>query len=415
MEPYDNRRKRIYEPLREEGVFTWDWFYGEEYALATVEKIPAQWKEELNMATEALGEVFSRVIPVVQRADDELLRELGIPDTAIKAVRVATDAILPTVVGRFDFARTPTGWKMLEFNSDTPTGVVEAFYVNGRVVQALNAGIDPNEGAEEHIRDAFQRAVQVYRDEGGDLRSIVFSALDWHEEDAGTTKYLLAHSQLDACFVPLEELRVERDRLGYWINGCWEPIDLWYRLHAMEILAGETDDDGYPTGAHVLDLIQRGRLATINPPAAFIGQTKALQALIWNLYETGQFFSPEEHRLIGQYCLPTYLENRFSGREPYVVKPVLGREGGAVLLCDAVGNVTHRDREIAYWEQPMVYQRRVELDRVEVETIKGRRSGHRLWGSFLLGGKASAILCRVGGPITGNLAHFLPIALEAHN
>ncbi|MDR6225593.1 glutathionylspermidine synthase family protein [Desmospora profundinema] len=411
-EPYDIRRKRIYDSLREEGIFTWDECYGEEYALATVQPIPAAWKKELDRATEALGRVFSRVIPVVQQADDELLRELGIPAAAIPAVRIALDPLLPTVVGRFDFARTPEGWKMLEFNGDTPTGVVEAFYVNGRVVEALNAGSDPNEGADSQIWDAFQRAVQVYREDGRPIRSIVFSSLDWHEEDAGTTRYLMKRSGLNARFVPLEHLRVEGDRLGSRVEGHWKPIDLWYRLHALEILAEEADEDGYPTGAHVLDLIRRGRLSTINPPGALIGQTKALQALIWSLHETGQFFTPDEHRLIHQYLLPTYLENRFLGREPHVVKPVLGREGGAVLLCDADGWVTHRDQEAAYWNQPMVYQRRVELDQVEVETLEGRRIGNRLWGSFLVGGEASAILCRVDGPITGNLARFLPVAIS---
>ncbi|PMB01632.1 glutathionylspermidine synthase [Fischerella thermalis CCMEE 5273] len=411
-EPYHVRRKRIYEALRAEGVFTWDWCYGEEYALATVQPVPEAWCEELHEATEALGAIFSRVIPVVQQADDELLRELGIPEAAMPAVRIAWDGLLPTVVGRFDFARTPDGWKMLEFNSDTPTGVVEAFYVNGRVVEALNEGTDPNEGMDRHIRQAFQRAVQVYEGSGRQTVRIAFSALGWHEEDAGTTRYLMNRSGLDARFVPLEDLRVEGDRLGSRLKGEWWPIDLWYRLHAMEILAEEKDEDGYPIGEHVLDMMRRRHLHTINPPGALIGQTKALQALIWNLYETDQFFTPDEHRMIGQYMLPTYLENRFLGQEPHVIKPVFGREGGAVLLCHADGKIAHRDREEAYWNQPMIYQRRVELDRVEVETLKGNRIGHRLWGSFLIGGQASAILCRVDGPITGNLAHFLPIAIK---
>jgi glutathionylspermidine synthase len=42
-----------------------------------------------------------------------------------------------TVIGRFDFARMPQGLNLLDFNSDMPTGVVEAYLVNGKVCVAL--------------------------------------------------------------------------------------------------------------------------------------------------------------------------------------------------------------------------------------------------------------------------------------
>ena len=115
------------------------------------------------------------------------------------------------------------------------------------------------------------------------------------------------------------------------------PVDVLYRLHALEILAEDRDDDGYPTGAHALELIARRRVAVINPPGALLSQTKAMQALIWALHEAGEFFDPEEHRIIETYMLPTYLENRFRGI-PHVTKPIFGREGAGVTLYDASGD-----------------------------------------------------------------------------
>ncbi|OYD08080.1 glutathionylspermidine synthase family protein [Paludifilum halophilum] len=397
--------------MRREGVFTWDWFYGEEYALASIHTIPASFQRELAFATEALGGIFTRMVSVLRQGEDELLEELGLPEPTRNAVRLSVAEEVPTIIGRFDFARTAEGLKMLELNSDTPTGIVEAFYVNGRVCTAFGME-DPNRGAEDELAAAFQEMVSEYRSKHYPVDHIVFSALGWHEEDAGTTRYLMNRSGLSARFVPLEDLRVKGDRLYAGTGEKSIPVDVWYRLHALEMLAEDEDRDGYPTGVHILDLIARGKLAVINPPGAFIAQTKALQALIWNLHETGQFFTPEEHEMIDTYMLPTYLENRFQGRFPYVVKPVFGREGGAVVLCDSDGSVAAKDGEPAYWDQMMVYQRRVELEQVETETMKGLFRGHRLWGSFLVNGKASAILSRVDGPITGNLSYYLPVGVE---
>ncbi|HZG74323.1 MAG TPA: glutathionylspermidine synthase family protein, partial [Paenibacillus sp.] len=153
------------------------------------------------------------------------------------------------------------------------------------------------------------------------------------------------------------------------------------------------------------------RLALLNPPSAFIAQTKALQALIWSLHERRTFFTQEEHDAIGEYMLPTYMDNVFHGSAPYVRKPIFGREGGAVELFDASGVSEARDGETLYWDQPAVYQKRVELPRVRVRTLRGETEGRLLWGSFLIGGKPSAIVSRIGGAITGNTAYFAPVAL----
>jgi glutathionylspermidine synthase len=389
--------------------------YGEEYALASLYEITPKQRQELTAATEWLGRIFQKVAGIVQQAPDALLLELGIPEAALGAVRVAVLDDVPTLIGRFDFASTPDGLKMLEFNSDTPTSIVEAFHVNGRVCSHFGA-LDPNAGLSQHLRDGFQRLLQRYADLGYPTEHVYFSALDWHEEDAGTTKYLMSQSGLPSQFVPLADLRLYEDTLAALKTAGeeWElhRIDVLYRLHALEKLAEECDDEGFPTGAHVLDLIARRRLAVINPPQGFIAQTKALQALIWNLHEAGEFFTDDEQAAIARYMLPTYMENRFLGQSGYVTKPIFGREGGGVVLCDASGVAEEQDREEFYWEQPMIYQQRVDLQPVTVETLRGKYDGHLLWGSFLIDGQASAIVARVGGRITGNLSYFLPVGVK---
>ncbi|HEU4965482.1 MAG TPA: glutathionylspermidine synthase family protein [Bacilli bacterium] len=412
-QPYAARREEIYGALRQEGVFTWDHMYGEEYALASVHRITAEFRQEIAEATEKLGEIFRKAVLVIQHGDPQLLSELGLPQEAVEAVRVSLPLDFTTAIGRFDFAPTPDGLKMLEFNSDTPTGIVETFHVNGRVCDHYGL-TDPNAGLSAQIAEAFQQTVIAYKRQGYPVDRLYFTSLDWHEEDAGTTRYLLEQSQLPGKFVALSDLRYveEEDALYALAQDELHLVEVLYRLHALEKLAEERDADGYPTGAEVLDLIARGRLAIINPPAGFIAQTKALQALIWNLHETNQFFSAEEQEVIGRYMLPTYLENRFQGSESYVSKPIFGREGGGVTLHAASGAAIDRDQEDFYWEQDMIYQRLVEMETVEIETLKGPYHGHLLWGSFLIGGQASGIIARVGGRITGNLSYYLPVGIE---
>jgi glutathionylspermidine synthase len=405
-------REQLYGPMRDEGVFTWDRMYGEEYALADILDISPEFREELAVATSRLAQIFTRVVPILQQADDSLLRELGVPEPALEAVRLVTSQAPPTIVGRFDFAQTAEGLKMLECNSDTPTGIVEAFYVNGRACRFFGRK-DPNEGMHQQIAPAFSRMLACYRSQGYQTEQIWFSSLDWHEEDRGTTNYLMRQSGLAAEFAPLEQLRVWEDRLYVQNEEGLQHVDVLYRLHALEKLAEEKDEDGYPTGAHVLQLIAEQKLAIINPPSAFLIQTKALQALIWNLHEAGEFFSSEEHESIARYMLPTYFENRFIGVDDYVTKPIFGREGGGVILYDANGTVMDRDQEEFYWEQPMIFQKRVELSGITVRTSQGPYDGRLLWGSFVIGGEASALVARVGGPITNNMSYYLPVGLKS--
>jgi glutathionylspermidine synthase len=385
--------------------------YGNEYALADIHSISAEFRDELALATNKLGAIFAKIVRNIQVGDTALLKELGLPEQTFDAVKISVLEDEVTTIGRFDFAKTRDGIKMLEFNADTPTSIVEVFSVNQRVCEFFGKK-NPNEGLAKQLKDAFSKITNKYRDLGYQTNNIVFSSLDWHEEDKGTTTYLMQQSGLDSSFIALEDLRLYDDNLCYMENGVYKKIDVWFKLHAMEMLAEETDEDGFETGAHILNLVAQRNLAVINPPSAFIAQSKALQALIWGLHEENVFFTDDEHKVIEKYMLPTYLENKFQGKCDFVTKPFYGREGGAVSLYTSSGEIISKDNEDNYWDQPFIYQKMIELEEIEADTINGRCKGRALWGSFLIGGKASGIGLRIGELITGNLSCFLPICIE---
>lgn len=409
MTRYLRTREQIYQPIREQGIFTWDQIQGQEYALGQCKTVTESFTREIRDATQRIGDLYHKLVLSLQQGSDDLLDELGIPRVAFPFCHTILPLPFVTAIGRFDFAQTPQGLKMLEFNSDTPTSVVEAFYVNEQVCRFFGME-NPNYGLEIHITQAFQQTKEAYEKLGFATTAKVFTSIGGHEEDVGTTKYLMRHSGIDGRFIPISQLGIslEDRQLCYIDEGKWYPIDLLYRLHAGEIFAKDQNKQGYPIGAHILHLVSQKRLAMINPPSAFVAQTKAIQALIWSLHEQKLFFTPEEHEVIKTYFLPTYLDDVFRGKKPYVKKPILGREGGAVTLFSAEGDVLAKDGEDQYWNQTMVYQELADLPVVEAETIQGTYRGKLLWGCFYVGGQASALVTRLDREITGNLAYFLP-------
>lgn len=409
---YATKRAKIYNPMWEEKIFTWDIDANdqEEFALASIYPVSKLFVSTIRTATEQLGHIFAKTVKVVQQGSEELFQELGYPRETWETLRLTVADHMPTLLGRFDFAHTPAGLKMLEFNSDTPSKVVEAFYVNQKVCEAFGWQ-NPNEGQNQMLTDSFTYIVKQYEQLGFRSNHIVFSSLDWHIEDAGTTKYLLQQSGLHASFVPLSKLLVQHD--GLYVQGLEEPIDILFRFHALEILATEKNQSGYPIGAKLLQLIAQKKVAIINPSSGFISQSKAIQALIWNLHEQNIFYTAEEHDIIETYMLPTYLENVFTSKKPYVRKPIFGRNGGAITLYDKDDTIIAKDDGQAYWDQTMVYQEKVALEQVEVESLTGPYKGWLLWGCFLIGGKASAITTRISNQITGDSSRFLPVGFPS--
>lgn len=402
MESYAVRRERWYGPLRD--LFPWETIDGDEYALASWTPVSSLQCQELQEAAEGLAVLWHKVALIVSRGDCRLLRWLGLPADMREAMREALQLPWLTALGRFDFALTSTGWKVLEYNCDTPSGVVEALAVNSRIC-ACEGRRNPNEVGEELLRQAISESLYIAR-RAGLTGATVFSALGSHSEDAGTMKYWQALAA-EGSFVSLEELRYEKETLTSSASGR---ISNWFRLHPWEIMVRECAPDGFPTGKRVLGLAASKKLLAVNPPLALVGQSKALQALIWQLYEAKEFLTHQERQLVRTYMLPTYRQNVFLGRSSYVRKPLWGREGGGVTLHAADGSLLGGSR--GGWHGAAIYQQAMELECMQVMTQKGLHGGRRLWGVFVAGGAFAGLLVRLGPIITDDRAWVTPVYLK---
>ncbi|MEH7503331.1 glutathionylspermidine synthase family protein [Neobacillus drentensis] len=405
MSHYSTNRKRFYSQF----PTFWSDLYESEYSLYHVYSITEQTSQLLKVATERMGTIFFKTARLLRSLTDEQLLELGYPPVSLPFLRLKNFSP-ETIIARFDFVLTADGFKLIEFNSDTPTFIVECFHINGMVCSEFGY-LEPNAGGERLLSSGITRAV-IEASKGKAEPNVVFTAHSDHIEDWNTIQYLSKLCQVSNRTVPLSALRITD---GTLVDDEDMPIDVLYRqTYPLEHLVNDRDPiTGDSVGIELLQLVKEDKLSIINPVSAFLLQPKSIQCLIWGLAEQEAFYTKEEQGWIKEYMLPTYLEaDAFKGQHDYVQKPSFGREGDTVTIWDLHSNVTVQNSIQTYKEDLSVYQSYIPLPTISLETEKGIEELSLVFGSFLIAGKAGSIGIRAGGKITGNESYFLPVGIK---
>ncbi|EJQ43431.1 hypothetical protein IEE_03609 [Bacillus cereus BAG5X1-1] len=406
MSQYIKKRKGFYSNY----PHFWSDLYECEYSLFHVFPITEQTMKQLQLATERMGKIFFKTARLLRDLSNEQLLELGFPDASLPFIRLK--GMYPeSVISRFDFALTDDNRiKMLEFNSDTPTFIVECFQMNGKVCEKLGYD-DPNANQERLLSSGITKAVMEFT-KGMEDPNVVFTAHHEHIEDWNTTMYLSGLCHVENKVMPMTELRITDDAL---VDRDGVPIDVLYRqTYPIEDLIEDQDPEtGDLVGVELLQLVKEGKLFIINPLSAFLIQPKSIQCLIWGLAEEGAFYTSEEQKWIKEYMLPTYFEpDLFLGKSPFVQKPSFGREGDTITIRDKDTNIMIRNAHETYKSSLPIFQKYTELPVVFLETEKGIEKLSYVFGAFLIAGKASSIGIRAGEKITGNESYYLPVGIK---
>ncbi|EOO15214.1 MULTISPECIES: glutathionylspermidine synthase family protein [Bacillus cereus group] len=406
MSQYIKKRKEFYSNY----PHFWSDLYECEYSLFHVFPITEQTMKQLQVATERMGKIFFKTARILRNLSNEQLLELGFPTASLPFIRLK--GMYPeSVISRFDFALTEDNRiKMLEFNSDTPTFIVECFQMNGKVCEELDYD-DPNANQERLLSSGITKAVMEFT-KGMEDPNVVFTAHPEHIEDWNTTMYLSGLCHVENKVMPMTELRITDDAL---VDRDGVPIDVLYRqTYPIEDLIEDQDPEtGDLVGVELLQLVKEGKLFIINPLSAFLLQPKSIQCLILGLAEEGAFYTSEEQKWIKEYMLPTYLEpDLFLGKSPFVQKPSFGREGDTITIRDKDTNIMIRNAHETYKSSLPIFQKYTELPVVFLETEKGIEKLSYVFGAFLIAGKASSIGIRAGEKITGNESYYLPVGIK---
>ncbi|MED1411943.1 MULTISPECIES: glutathionylspermidine synthase family protein [Bacillus] len=406
MSQYIKKRKGFYSNY----PHFWSDLYECEYSLFHVFPITEQTMKQLQLATERMGEIFFKTARLLRNLSNEQLLELGFPSASLPFIRMK-GRYPEAVISRFDFALTEDNRiKMLEFNSDTPTFIVECFQMNGKVCEQLDYD-DPNTNQERLLSSGITKAVMEAA-KGIKNPNVVFTAHHEHIEDWNTTMYLSQLCHVENKVMSMSELRITGDAL---VDGDGMPIDVLYRqTYPIEDLIEDQDPEtGDLVGVELLQLVKEEKLFIINPVSAFLLQPKSIQCLIWGLAEEGAFYTREEQQWITEYMLPTYLEpNLFLGKDSFVQKPSFGREGDTITIRDKDTNIMIRNVHQTYKSSLPIFQKYIDLPVVFLETEKGIEKLSYVFGSFLIAGKASSIGIRAGEKITGNESYYLPVGIK---
>lgn len=251
-------------------------------------------------------------------------------------------AELPTLYGRFDLRYDGTGpAKLLEYNADTPTSLVEAAGPQWFWMEERFPGADQWNSLHERLVDAWRKQAELLPP--GAPVHFAHSAGDELGEDLMTVAYLeetARQAGLETVAIPVEEIGWD-PLSGRFVDQRLRFIRSCFKLYPWEWLA--TDE----FGPHVLDTLDNGggtgTTLWIEPAWKMLLSNKALLAVLWELY-------PGHPNL-----LPAYLDGprELAGGPDapgYVAKPLLGREGAGVTVHEPGAAPVVRDEPCCYQE-----------------------------------------------------------------
>jgi glutathionylspermidine synthase len=263
---------------------------------------------------------------------NELFDRMRIPPMARPAIRRSWEAEPPSVYGRFDLRYDGSGpAKLLEYNADTPTTLLEASILQWNWLKDVHPDDDQWNSLHEKL---VERWAELKGRMPGDDVYFTWSSGDSTGEDHVTVGYLqetAAEAGLNTVGLAIEQVGwdVTLDR---FVDLEEVPMAAVFKLYPWEWVL---DDD---FGKHVVRSLPE--TLWVEPLWKTLLSNKALLAVLWELF-------PGHPNL-----LPAYLDDPGLLTE-YVRKPRLGREGANISIV-APGSETSTGG--VYGEEGYVYQ-----------------------------------------------------------
>jgi glutathionylspermidine synthase len=315
------------------------------------------------MCRDAAAEVVAR-----RRFD-----EFAIPEPFRELVAESFRRGEPSLYGRFDFS-----WdgrsdpKLLEYNADTPTALLEASVVQWHWLEDTHADCDQFNSLHEKLIARWQAIRERL---GGSVLHL--ASQRGSEEDAANVEYLrdcALQAGWDARGIAIEDLGWDGKR---FVDLDDEAVTFLFKLYPWEWLVRDE------FGAHLRSL----RL--IEPAWKMLLSNKALLVVLWELF-------PGHANL-----LPASFDEHAVGRE-YVRKPLLAREGANITLRT---RWQHHWVEGTYGAEGFVYQAAAPLP--DFGTASAPR--YPVVGSWVIGDEPAGMGIREDDtPITRNTSRFVP-------
>jgi len=217
-----------------DGTPYWDESAYWEFSSAEVDRLEAATAEIQRLALVAGDHIL----------DHNRLEEMSIPATAAARIRETWNSEPPALYGRLDLAYDGRQIKLLEYNADTPTGLVEAAVIQWYWLEECFP-------KEDQFNSLHEKLVAKWKDLIPYLKQPVYFGHDGSEEDVMTINYLRDTAQqaghrteaipmhsvgwedAEARFVDLERRPIRASSSFIRGSGCWangSERTLWNQL-----------------------------------------------------------------------------------------------------------------------------------------------------------------------------------------
>lgn len=373
-----NPRNNWKELLEEQG-FTWHhvrdeiyWTEGTYYSF----KMP----EVLAIET-ATAKLQAMCLQAVQHViDNKLYSRLHIPEWVVPAIEKSWDQDKPiSLYGRFDLGYNPeTGdIKMLEYNADTPTSLLESAVIQWYWKEDVFPAADQFNSIHEKLVAAWARQMQVTG-----VKYFHFTSVE-SEEDQYTVEYLAECARQAGAegtkFLFIGDIgwnsRTSRfvDTMGLNINAC-------FKLYPYEWMVEEE------FGPKMLET----HTLWIEPYWKMILSNKAILPILWELFPGNKYLLAADTKPL-------------TGMD-YVSKPIFSREGANVTIYDKENKVVEFS-DGKYSDCDLIYQ-----ERFHFVPVDGK---YPIIGSWIIDGEPAGMCVRESDNlITNNLSRFIPHVIE---
>lgn len=391
LTPRDNWQKKVekigltYHTLAD-GTPYWDESAYWEFSAREIDRLEAATNEIQRLALAAGDVVLNR----------NRLAQMGIPAAAHDAIRTAWNAEPPALYGRLDLAFDGDTIKLLEYNADTPTALVEAAVAQWHWLQDCFPDAD-------QFNSAHEKLVAKWKDLKDYTTSPIYFGDAGSEEDRMTTAYLEDTAQqagIKTRHVRMADIGWDAKH-GAFVDLDNHAIGTLFKLYPWEWLLAEPFGpqavSTLPPASQLREYGPRkdrrmwGSTLWIEPIWKMMWSNKALLAILWELNPGHEFL------------LPAYLDGP---RElsSYVRKPFYGREGQGITIfrdgkvaegspVSVTGPSSHNENFVHQALAPMA-------------DAAGKTA---VFGSWLIDGESAGMGIRESrGLITNNTSSFVP-------
>jgi glutathionylspermidine synthase len=331
--------------------------------------------KEVDVLEAATNELEAMTLRAAQHIiDHKLYSRMGIPESAIPLIERSWEAEPPSLYGRFDLAYDGTHPpKLLEFNADTPTSLLEAAVVQWYWLQDLHPKLDQFNSIHERLIALWKELAPCLPD-----RRIDFCSMD-DVEDGMTVTYLedtARQAGLAASSFPIAEIGWDGKN---FVGPDDRPLGAVFKLYPWEWMVREA------FGRH----LEMASTIWMEPAWKMLLSNKGLLPVLWSM------FPRHPYLLEASFDSPGLMMS-------WVRKPLMGREGANITL--------HRpETEVAtggdYGAEGFIYQ-----EATKVAESDGR---YAVIGSWVIGHEEGNAAAGIGvresdSPITTNTSRFVP-------